>query len=230
MYKLRIVCAIWAAFAVSIGAAPSPSPFAAQEPASSQQAKPQEAQPTQEPKPGEKDTNPVEIKPEIPPVAAPIDPKSYVIGAEDVVAIRVWRENELSGLYVVRPDGKISMPLAGEIDAAGATPELLKQRVVTALLESMTRPEVMVEIRQVNSKKFYITGEVNRPGSYNLVTPVSILEALSNAGGLREFASAKKIVIMRKGERLKFNYKEVIKGKNMEQNIQLQPGDHIIIP
>jgi len=191
--------------------------------------KPEEQKPAEQAKPAASDERPGEVKADTP-VAAAVDPKSYVIGPEDIVQIRVWRENELSGLYAVRPDGKISMPLAGEIEAAGATPEVLKERILTALLQFMNKPEVMVEIRQVNSKRYFITGEVGRPGAYPLVTPATILEALSNAGGLREFANGKKIVVMRGGERLKFNYREVIKGKNMEQNVTLKPGDHIIVP
>jgi polysaccharide export outer membrane protein len=191
-------------------------------------AKPTEPKPTEQAKPAA-DERPGEVKADTP-VAAAVDPKSYVIGPEDIVQIRVWRENELSGLYAVRPDGKISMPLAGEIEAAGATPEILKERILTALLQFMNKPEVMVEIRQVNSKRYFITGEVGRPGAYSLVTPVTVLEALSNAGGLREFANGKKIVVMRGGDRLKFNYREVIKGKNMDQNVTLKPGDHIIVP
>ncbi|MDX2178419.1 MAG: polysaccharide biosynthesis/export family protein [Bryobacteraceae bacterium] len=191
-------------------------------------AKPTEPKPAEQAKPAT-DERPGEVKADTP-VAAAVDPKSYVIGPEDIVQIRVWRENELSGLYAVRPDGKISMPLAGEIEAAGATPEILKERILTALLQFMNKPEVMVEIRQVNSKRYFITGEVGRPGAYSLVTPVTVLEALSNAGGLREFANGKKIVVMRGGDRLKFNYREVIKGKNMDQNVTLKPGDHIIVP
>lgn len=197
---------------------------AAQEPAKPEQAKPDAAK---EQKPPEKpDAKPAEI----PAAPAPVDPKTYVIGVEDVIQIRVWREQELSSAYVVRPDGKISMPLAGEIEASGATPDALKDRVVAALSATMVKPEVTIEIRQVNSKKYFISGEVNRPGSFSLVTPVTVLEAISNAGGLKEFANGKKILVMRGEERLKFNYREVIKGKNMEQNIQLKPGDHVVVP
>jgi polysaccharide export outer membrane protein len=106
----------------------------------------------------------------------------------------------------------------------------LKTRIVGALTNYMNRPEVTLEVRQVNSKRFFMTGEVGRPGAFTIISPITVLEAISNAGGLRDFANGKKIVIMRGNERLKFNYKEVIKGKNMEQNIMLQPGDHIIVP
>ena len=162
--------------------------------------------------------------------AAAVDPRTYKIGAQDVIGVRVWREGELSGNFVVRPDGKISMPLAGEIAADGATPDELKGRIVEALSQFMNRPEVTLEVRQVNSKRYFITGEVGKTGAYVIVQPITVLEALSNAGGLRDFANGKKIVIMRGNERLKFNYKEVIKGKKLDQNVQLQPGDHIIVP
>lgn len=197
------------------------------DPAKAQESKPQEAKPGESTKP----TEPVPgEKVEVPPMAAAIDPKSYMIGSQDVVFVKVWREQELTGLYTVRPDGKISMPLAGDIAADGITPEALKDRIVTALAVYMTRPEVMIEIRQVNSKRYHITGEVGRPGAYPLITATTVLEALSLAGGLRDFANGKKIVIMRNGERLKFNYKDVTRGKNMEQNIRLEPGDHVIVP
>lgn len=184
------------------------------------------------------ETKPAEVKPEgaAEPklegsgAAAAVDPKSYIIGVQDVVGVTVWRETELSRMYTVRPDGKISMPLAGDIDADGITPEKLKDRIVTALSVYMNRPEVIVEIRQINSKRYFISGEINKPGPYALTGPVTVLEAISNAGGLREFANGKKIVIMRGDERLKFNYKDVIKGKNMDQNIQISNGDHIIVP
>ncbi len=162
--------------------------------------------------------------------AAPVDPNTYKIGLSDVIRISVWREPELSGTYTVRPDGKISMALAGDIEADGATPEELKKRVLEALSRTMVNPEVMLEVAQVNSKKFLITGEVGRSGAYLIVTPITVLEAISVAGGLKDFANGKKIFILRNGERIKFNYKDVIKGKNMQQNIEIKPGDHIIVP
>lgn len=161
---------------------------------------------------------------------APVDPRTYKIGVEDVLSVQVWRERELSGLYTVRPDGKISMPLGGEIEAEGASPDEFKTRVVAALSNFMVNPEVLVGVAAVMSKKYHITGEVMRTGPFSLVRPTTVLEALSNAGGFRDFANLKKIQIMRGEERLKFNYKDVVKGKHMEQNILLQPGDHIIVP
>ena len=160
----------------------------------------------------------------------PVDTKTFIIGAEDLLSVRVWREPELSGNYVVRPDGKISLPLVGEITAAGLTPEQLAAAVGQSLTRYINRPEVNVGVQQVNSRKFYIQGEVQRPGAYPLVVPTTVLEALVNAGGFREFANTKKIIILRNGkQRLPFNYKEVTKGKRPEQNIHLQPGDQIIV-
>jgi polysaccharide export outer membrane protein len=162
--------------------------------------------------------------------AAPVDPKSYIIGAEDLISIRVWREPENSGQFVVRPDGKVSVPLVGEIQAAGLTPAKLSESIAESLQKVMVHPEVTVGVEKVNSKKYYIQGEVNRPGSYPLVIDTTVLEALVNAGGFRDFANTKKIVILRGSERLKFNYHQVTKGNQMEQNILLKPGDQIIVP
>lgn len=164
------------------------------------------------------------------PTGVAVDPKAYLIGAEDVISIRVWKEPENSGQFVVRPDGKVSVPLLGEIQAAGMTPEQLSASIATGLQKFMVHPEVTVGVEKVNSKKYFIQGEVNRPGSYPLVIDTTVLEALVNAGGFREFANTKKIVILRGSERLKFNYREVTKGKKMDQNIQVKPGDQIIVP
>ncbi|QOY87840.1 polysaccharide biosynthesis/export family protein [Paludibaculum fermentans] len=162
-------------------------------------------------------------------VAAPVDPKSYKIGAEDVLNIRVWRENDLSGNVVVRPDGKITVPLAGEMEAAGLTPEQLTTRVGEALSKFLTKPEVIISVVSVMSKRYYLSGNVNRSGPTPLVTPTTILQALS-AAGLGQWAKKGKIVVMRGTERIKFNYNDVIKGKHLEQNIYLQDGDHIFVP
>lgn len=162
-------------------------------------------------------------------IAAPVDPKSYVIGAQDVLGIRVWREPELSGSVAVRPDGKITLPLVGDINAAGFTPEALTQRVTEALGKILNKPEVTVSVLSVQSKRFFISGKVGRSGMVPLVVPTTVLQALSSAG-LGEWAKKSKIIIMRGTQRIKFNYDEVIKGKKLEQNIFLQDGDHIFVP
>ena len=163
-------------------------------------------------------------------VAAPVDPKTFQIGPEDILLVRVWREPDLSGALSVRPDGKITLPLAGEIQAGGLTPEQLTQSIAEALGKFINRPEVLVQIQAVHSKRFLVSGEVGRPGTYPLVTPITVMEALVQAGGLREFANKKKIVIIRGTLRLKFNYGDVIKGKNLSQNVLVEHGDHIVVP
>lgn len=161
--------------------------------------------------------------------AAPVDPKTYVIGAQDHIAVRVWREGELSGTHVVRPDGKITLPLVGDIDAAGYTPEALTARITEILGKVLTKPEVMVAVVSVQSKRYFISGKVGRTGAVPLVVPTTMLQALSSAG-LGEWAKKSKIIIMRGTQRIKFNYDQVIKGKKLEQNIFLQDGDHIFVP
>ena len=161
---------------------------------------------------------------------AAVDPNTFKIGAEDVVLIQVWREPDFTRSVVVRPDGKITMPLVGEITAAGLTPVQLGKSVSEALTKFLNTPDVNVTVLQVNSKKYYIIGEVNRPGAFPLITPTRVLEALTNAGGFHDFANTKKITILRKGQRLKFNYKDVIQGEKMDQNIYVEDGDYIIVP
>lgn len=146
------------------------------------------------------------------------------------MSIRVWREPEVSGAVIVRPDGRISMPLIGEVEAGGKTPEQLREALIEKFSEFLTRPEVLVQVTAVRSKKYYITGQVNRTGAFPLVVPTTVLEALSGAGGFQQWANKKKIVILRGDERLKFNYNDVIKGKNLDQNVLLENGDHIIVP
>ena len=160
---------------------------------------------------------------------APIDPKTYVIGPEDVLMIKVWREPEISGNAIVRPDGKISMQLLSEIQAAGLTPETLGGNIAEGLSKFYTHPEVSVAVVQVQSKKYFIMGEVQKTGAFPLVVPTTVMEALVNAGGFRDFANTKNILIMRGNQRFKFNYKDVVRGKNLEQNILLQSGDQIVI-
>ena len=162
--------------------------------------------------------------------AAPVDPNTYIIGAEDQLRVRVWREPDVSGEVTVRPDGKITLPLIGEIQASGRTPQALAQTVTEKLSEFLNRPEVMVEVRAVRSKKYYITGQVNKTGVFPLTVPTTVLEALSGAGGFQQWAKRKRIVILRGNKRFRFNYNEVVEGKKLEQNIYLENGDHIVVP
>ncbi len=159
-----------------------------------------------------------------------VDPKNFSLGPEDVIFVRVWREPDLSGQIVIRPDGKITMPLIHDVDASGISPEALAARISDALSKYINSPQVLVQVLAVRSKRYLIDGEINRPGAYPLAVPTTVFEAITLAGGFRDFASKKNIVIVRGKERLKFNYNDVVKGKNLGQNVQLQNGDKIIVP
>jgi polysaccharide export outer membrane protein len=161
--------------------------------------------------------------------AAPVDNNSYIIGAEDILNIQVWREAELTRQVMVRPDGKIDLALVNEMEAAGLTPTQLSGNIREKLLKYIVNPEVSVSVQQVNSKKYFIQGEVLKPGAYPLVVPTTVLEGLVNAGGFRDFANLKNITVLRGKQILKFNYKEVRTGKRLEQNVMLRPGDQIIV-
>jgi len=166
-------------------------------------------------------------------------PKAYddnfVIGADDVLAINVWKEAEISRSVPVRSDGKISLPLAGEVQAAGQTPRQLGVEIAKRLQNYISEPEVTVIVQQINSQKFNILGQVVKPGSYPLTNSPTILDAIALAGGFRDFAKKKSIYILRQSpgggqSRVPFNYKNVIKGKNADQNVQLQPRDTVVVP
>lgn len=160
---------------------------------------------------------------------------SYIIGAEDVLAINVWKEQEMSREIPVRPDGMISLPLLGEIKAQGLTPVQLEEEIKAPLRKIMSDPEVTVIVVAVHSLTFNIVGQVNRPGYYPLTRRMTILDAIAMSGGMRDFAKQKKIYVLRtaadgKQVRLPFNYKDVIKGKKATQNIELEPRDTIVVP
>ena len=163
-------------------------------------------------------------------VAAPVDPGKYQIGPEDMLFVRVWREPDFTLPVAVRPDGKITMPLIGEVRAAGQSPLQLTAIIKQLLTQYLNNPDVNVFVTEVRSKKFYIDGEMNRPGSFALVTPTTVLEALSRGGGFRKFANTKKIRVLRGSQIRYFNYKAVTKGQHLEQNIAVENGDHIIVP
>jgi polysaccharide export outer membrane protein len=167
--------------------------------------------------------------------AAPnVNLHTYVIGIEDVLAVHVWREPEVSTRVPVRPDGNISLPLINDVKAAGYTPNQLADRLRDALKKHLVDPDVTVVVEQVNSKKFYVMGEVVRPGAYPLLENTSVLQALTAAGGFREFANTKKVQVLKGAgpyhKRLVFDYSAVIRGKKAEQNVLLEPGDTIIVP
>jgi len=167
------------------------------------------------------------------PKPATQDP-NYVIGPQDVLDINVWREPELTRAVPVRPDGKISLPLLNDVQAAGSTPMQLANRITTELKKFVADPQVTVVVTQINSQRIYILGEVGRPGAFTLLPGMTVLEALSSGGGFTMFAHVKKIYVLRKvdgkQEKYPFNYKDVIHGKSPEQNIVLKAGDTIVVP
>jgi polysaccharide biosynthesis/export protein len=160
---------------------------------------------------------------------------NFVIGNDDVLAINVWKEPDVSRSIPVRSDGKISLPLAGEVQAAGRTPLKLEQDIAARLKSYIAEPEVTVIVQQINSQKFNILGMVNRPGAYPINNSARVLDAIALAGGFRDFAKQKSIYVLRQNAdgtetKLQFNYKDVVKGHNPSQNIKLQPRDTIVVP
>lgn len=161
-------------------------------------------------------------------------PADYVIGADDILAIVFWRDADMSGEVVVRPDGKISLPLLNDVHAAGLTPDQLRQSLTESAAKYIEAPTVSVVVKKINSRLVFITGQVGKPGPYPLMAPTTVLQIIATAGGLGEYADSEKVQVIRtesgKTVSLKFNYKDFIKGKNMSQNIELKPGDTIIVP
>jgi polysaccharide export outer membrane protein len=160
---------------------------------------------------------------------------SYIIGDDDVLSINVWREPDLSKQIPVRSDGKISLPLMGEVQAAGRTPLQLEQEITAKLRSYITDPQVTVIVQQINSQKFNILGQVTKPGSYPITAGITIVDAIATAGGFRDFAKKKSVYVLRQtpgGEELRigFNYEEFIKGKKVDKNITLKPHDTIVVP
>jgi polysaccharide export outer membrane protein len=159
----------------------------------------------------------------------------YVIGNGDLLSINVWKEAEVSRSLPVRSDGKISLPLVGEVQATGRTPLQLEEEISKKLRDFITDPEITVMVQQINSEKYNILGQVAKPGSYSLALTTSVLDAIATAGGFRDFAKKKGIYILRRsatgGEtRIPFNYQDVIKGKRPEQDIRLLPNDTVVVP
>jgi polysaccharide biosynthesis/export protein len=165
--------------------------------------------------------------------SATADP-NYVIGAQDVLDINVWKEPDVSRVVPVRPDGKISLPLLNDVQAAGLTPDQLAAKVTEELKKYVTNPQVTVIVTAINSQRVYILGEVTRPGAFPLLPGMTVLQALSSAGGFTQFAKVKNIFVRRlqdgKESKYPFNYKDVIGGKKPEQDILLKAGDTIVVP
>ena len=166
-------------------------------------------------------------------IPATTDP-AYVIGPEDVIDINVWKEPDMTRIVPVRPDGKISLPLINDVQAAGLTPQQLSTAVTEKLRKFLTGPQVTVIVTEINSQRVYILGEVTRPGAFPLLPGMTVMQALSSAGGFTAFAKMKSIYVLRNenGKKVKypFNYKDAINGKNSEQDIPLKAGDTIVVP
>ena len=159
----------------------------------------------------------------------------YVIGTDDLLFISVWKEPDLTRTVPVRPDGKITLPLVGDITASGLTPPQLEDNITKLLGTFVSSPAVTVTVQEVRSQRFNIVGEVQKPGAYSLIKPMTVLDGIALAGGLKDFANSKKIYVLRvKADgtqvRLPFNYKQVIKGENMGQNVELEAHDTIVVP
>lgn len=164
---------------------------------------------------------------------ATTDP-SYKIGAEDVLAIDVWKQPELTRTIPVRPDGKISLPLLNDVRASGLTPMQLAANITKRLKKFVNDPQVTVIVTQINSQRVYVLGEVSRPGAYPLLPGMNVLQALSAAGGFTMFAHKNNVYVLRQQDgkqvKLPFDYKEVISGKRADENVVLKAGDEIVVP
>jgi polysaccharide export outer membrane protein len=159
---------------------------------------------------------------------------SYKIGPQDVLIIDVWKEEGLTRTVPVRPDGKITLPLLNDIQAVGLTPMELAGIISEQLKKYITSPQVTVSVTEINSRRVYVTGEVLKGGAYALLPHMTVLQALSSSGGFTQFARVKSIYVLRtdhgKQTKVPFNYKEAVNGKNPGQNIELLPGDVIVVP
>ena len=178
---------------------------------------------------------PVDPQPPPPVITSSVEvPEHYVIGPGDVLGIVFWREKELSGDVAVLPDGRITLPLINEMAAAGLTPEQLRAALIEAARQFVTDPTATVVVRQVNSRRVFVTGMVAKPGQYPLYQTMTVLQLIATAGGLLEYAKGDEVVIIRRepGQIVSFSfkYKEVMRGKNLHQNIDLKPGDTVVVP
>jgi|SRR5271157_2761887 len=170
-----------------------------------------------------------------PPRVADVQPNGFVIGTEDILNINVWKEPEVSRVIPVRPDGMITLPLVGEIQAKGQTPTQLQDAITAELKKFMADPQVTVIVAEVHSLTFNVVGMVAKPGYYPLTRRMTVLDAIALSGGFQPFAKQKKVYVLRtsadgKQVRLPFNYKDVIKGKHSDENIELQPRDTVVVP
>ena len=159
---------------------------------------------------------------------------SYTIGPEDVINIAVWKEPDFSATVPVRPDGKISLQLIGDVQAAGKTPEVLADDITALLKKYVEQPRVTVMVTTINSRRVFLLGEINRPGPIVITAGMTVLQAIAAAGGPTAYANSKKIYVLRKENghesKLPFNYKEAMRGNTEAQNIELKAGDTIVVP
>jgi polysaccharide biosynthesis/export protein len=164
-------------------------------------------------------------------VAAPAD---YVIGPDDVLEVVFWREKDMSAEVVVRPDGRITLPLINDVEASGLTPEELRLRVSDAAARYVENPTVAVVVKAIHSRRVFITGQVAKPGVYALTSPITVVQLITIAGGVLEYAKEKEIRVMRtengRTVAYRFNYRDVSRGRNLRQNIELKPGDTVVVP
>jgi len=165
---------------------------------------------------------------------APVDTATYEIGPQDLIYVEVWRHDEFTKGHRVRPDGKITIPLVGDVQAAGLTPERLGSQLTQALSEQVKDPVVNVSVLEVLSKTYKMAGAISKPGPYPMPVPITIFDAINTAGGFppNGFAKKNEILVLREdGQRLVFNYEDYVKGKNMQKNINffLQNGDTVLV-
>jgi polysaccharide export outer membrane protein len=164
----------------------------------------------------------------------PLVPPSYVIGAEDVLQVTFWRDADMSGEVIVRPDGKISLPLLNDVQAAGLTPDQLRARITEQARNYVDAPNATVVVKAINSRKVFIMGSIEKPGTYPLAASMTVLQLIATAGGLKEYAKGDEVRIIRTvaGEDVffEFDYGRVVSGKNSKQNIELKPGDTVVVP
>lgn len=193
----------------------------------------QQAQPPAKPQSTQK---PPAKPPVVPAVQAPAvpPPPGYVIGPDDVLTVLFRYDKDLTTEVVVRPDGMISLPMLSDVPAAGLTPEQLRDKVTESAKRFIEDPAVTVIVKTINSRKVFITGQVAHPGPYPLMAPTTVMQLIAMAGGLTEFADEKGITVMRmengKPVSYAFNYKDVARRRNLKQNIELRPGDTVIVP
>ena len=199
------------------------------------QSKPPATQPPSQAKPASATQGKPPAPASIVPAKPVVPPPDYVIGPDDVLQVTFWREKDVSAEVTVRPDGMISLPLLNDVKAAGLTPDQLRDSINEAAKKYFEGdPNVTITVKTINSRKVFITGSVTKPGPYLLTSTTTVLQLISMAGGLTEFAKQKNISVMRtengKPVRYAFNYKDVANGKNLKQNIELKPGDTVIVP